>query len=200
MMNHQHYQGMPVTPVEAMILAKLDRLESKMDLILASKDQAGEALEEPVEGAGDDEPPADFICQPRTAQGKVRNPKIADVDAAILALTNMDNSAKMMKMARLEDHVDAAIVLVKSLAREKVDQTWSNQEHGVRSSIMKLFTESVSKGDPWIPIEKCENNWMARNGATQQRRKAEVVLLMMMLKGIPCSVIGVRLLMVLHQP
>ncbi|KAI7855497.1 hypothetical protein BDC45DRAFT_583411 [Circinella umbellata] len=69
MMNQQHYQGIPVTPVEAMILAKLDRLESKMALILASKDQAGEALEEPVEEAGDDEPPADFIRQPGNAHG-----------------------------------------------------------------------------------------------------------------------------------
>ncbi|KAI7850727.1 hypothetical protein BDC45DRAFT_572696 [Circinella umbellata] len=61
MMSHHLYQGIPVTPVEAMILAKLDRLESKVDLILASKDQAGEALEEPVEEAGDDEPPVEFI-------------------------------------------------------------------------------------------------------------------------------------------
>ncbi|KAG2207984.1 hypothetical protein INT45_001258, partial [Circinella minor] len=86
MMNNQHHQGIPLTPVEAMILAKLDRLKSKMDLILASKDQVGEALEEHVEEAGDDEPPVDFVRQPRNAQGKVRNAKIADVDAAILAL------------------------------------------------------------------------------------------------------------------
>ncbi|KAG2211409.1 hypothetical protein INT45_009869 [Circinella minor] len=92
-----------------MILVKLDHLESKMDLILASKDQVGEALEELVEEAGDDEPPAEFIRQPRNAQGKVRNAKIADVDVAILALSNMDNSTKMLKMAHLDNHVKAAI-------------------------------------------------------------------------------------------
>ncbi|KAG2217944.1 hypothetical protein INT45_004071 [Circinella minor] len=155
---------MPVTPVEAMILAKFDRLESKMDLTLASKDQAGEALEEAVEEAGDDEPPAEFIRQPRNAQGKVRNAKIADVDAAILALFNMDNSTKMLKMARLDNHVEAAIKQMISIAVRKgtAGQPWSSQDHGVTSSITKLFTESVSKGDPWIPIEQCENNWMAR--------------------------------------
>ncbi|KAI7846532.1 hypothetical protein BDC45DRAFT_577142 [Circinella umbellata] len=100
MMNHHYYQGIPVTPVEAMILMRLDHLE---DLILASKNQAVEALEEPVEeDASDDEPPAEFICQPRNAQDKVRNAKMADVEAAILALTNMDNSAKRLKMAVLE--------------------------------------------------------------------------------------------------
>ncbi|KAI7848759.1 hypothetical protein BDC45DRAFT_561372 [Circinella umbellata] len=164
MMSHHLYQGIPVTPVEAMILAKLDRLESKMDLILASKDQAGEALEEPVEEAGDDEPPVEFIRQPRNEQGKVRNAKIADVDAAVLALSNMDNSTKMLKMARLDNHVEAAIKQLNSIAVRKgtAGLPWSSQDHGVTSSIMKLFTESVSKGDPWIPIEQCENNWMAR--------------------------------------
>ncbi|KAG2225382.1 hypothetical protein INT45_005626 [Circinella minor] len=163
MMNHQHYQ------------ARLLRV-----LILASKDQVGEALEEHVEEAGDDEPPVGFIRQPRNAQGKVRNAKIADVDAAILALSNMDNSTKMLKMARLDNHVEAAIKQMNSIAVRKgtAGQPWSSQDHGVTSSIMKLFTESVSKSDPWIPIEKCENNWMARfllTSEMEQRSKEEKV-------------------------
>ncbi|KAI7848620.1 hypothetical protein BDC45DRAFT_574640 [Circinella umbellata] len=121
MMSHHLYQGIPVTPVEAMILVKLNCLESKMDLILASKDQAGEALEEPVEEAGDDEPPVEFIRQPRNKQGKVRNAKIADVDAAILALSNMDNSTKMLKMACLDNHVEAAIKQLNSIAVQQLD-------------------------------------------------------------------------------
>ncbi|KAI7848395.1 hypothetical protein BDC45DRAFT_540999 [Circinella umbellata] len=154
MMNHHYYQGIPVTPVEAMILTRLDRLE---DLILASKNQAAEALEEPVEeDAGDDEPPAEFIR-------KVRNAKMADVEAAILALTNMDNSAKRLKMAGLEVHVAFAIKCMrKMVGDDKVGQTWSSQSDETTSFIMKLFIESVSKSDPWILIEKWENNWMAR--------------------------------------
>ncbi|KAG2214570.1 hypothetical protein INT45_010632 [Circinella minor] len=134
-----------------------------MDLILASKDQVGEALEEHVEEAGDDEPPVDFVRQPRNAQGKVRNAKIADVDAAILALSNMDNSTKMLKMAGLETHVTAAIKRMPVMVGDKMaGQLWSSQSHEATSFIMKLFTELVSKSDPWIPIQKCENNWMAR--------------------------------------
>ncbi|KAI7846664.1 hypothetical protein BDC45DRAFT_542666 [Circinella umbellata] len=164
MMNHHHYQGIPVTPVEAMILTRLDRLEG---LILASKNQAVEALEEPVEeDAGDDEPPAEFIRQLCNAQGKVHNVKMADVEAAILALTNMDNSAKRLKMVGLEVHVVFTIkCMQKMVGDDKVGQTWSSQSDETTSFIMKLFIKLVSKSDPWIPIKKCENNWMASRKA-----------------------------------
>ncbi|KAG2214516.1 hypothetical protein INT45_000624 [Circinella minor] len=169
-----------------MILAKLDHLESKIDHILASKDQVGEALEEHVEEASDNESPVDFVRQLQNSQGKVRNAKIADVDAAILALSNMDNSTKMLKMADLEAHVTAAIKRMTVMVGDKMaGQPWSSQSHEATSFIMKLFTESVSKGDLWIPIQKCENNWMARflllqKWSNANKKKVEVLLLMML--------------------
>ncbi|KAG2216605.1 hypothetical protein INT45_009570 [Circinella minor] len=108
-------------------------------------------------------------CQPCNSRGKVRNPTKSDVEGAALALVNGNVEEQQKKLAGIEKHVDTAIGRMKMLVPSNmVCDSWTSQDESIHNAIMKLFLDSVFKSYPFIPLDECEKNWIARHFLLQK--------------------------------
>ncbi|KAG2222881.1 hypothetical protein INT45_000496 [Circinella minor] len=116
-----------------------------------------------------DELPLDFVRQPCNSRGKVRNPTKSDVEGAVLALVNGNVEEQQKKLAGIEKHVDTAIERMKMLVPSNmVSDSWTSQDKSICNTFMKLFLDSVSKSHPFVPLDECEKNWIARHFLVQK--------------------------------
>ncbi|KAG2222256.1 hypothetical protein INT45_010669 [Circinella minor] len=151
---------------EAIIMGRLDsiqgemtsisqaisRLQETVNLLVERQGQQGVASGQDRAESDDeaDELPLDFVRQPRTTTGKVRNSTKSDVEAAILPLVDGNVKEQQKKLAGINKHVDTAI------------------DRSVRDAIIKLLLDLVSKSHPFVPLDACEKNWIARHFLVQK--------------------------------
>ncbi|KAG2214969.1 hypothetical protein INT45_007708 [Circinella minor] len=170
---------------EAIIMGRLDsiqgemtsisqaisRLQETVNLLVERQGQQGVASGQDRAESDDeaDELPLDFMRQPRTTTGKVRNSTKSDIEAAILALVDGNVEEQQKKLAGIDKHVDTAIGRMKMMVpRNKVPHSWTSQDRSVRDAIIKLLLDSVSKSHPFVPLDTCEKNWIARHFLVQK--------------------------------
>ncbi|KAG2218795.1 hypothetical protein INT45_000332 [Circinella minor] len=171
---------------EAVIMGRLDSIQGEMTSISQAISRLQETVNLLVEHQGQqgvtsgsqdradsddeaDELPLDFVRQPRNSRGKVRNPTKSDVEGAVLALVNGNVEEQQKKLAGIEKHVDTAIGRMKMLVPSNmVSDSWTSQDESIRNAIMKLFLDSVSKSHPFVPLDECEKNWIARHFLVQK--------------------------------
>ncbi|KAG2213239.1 hypothetical protein INT45_013764 [Circinella minor] len=149
---------------EAIIMGRLDSIQGEMTSISQAIRQQDVASGQDRAKSDDeaDELPLDFMRQPRTTTGKVRNSTKSDVEAAILALVDGNVKEQQKKLASIDKYVDTAIGRIKMMVlRNKVPHSWTSQDWSVRDAIIKLLLDSVSKSHPFIPLDACEKSWIA---------------------------------------
>ncbi|KAG2209049.1 hypothetical protein INT45_004551 [Circinella minor] len=131
---------------EAIIMGRLDSIQGEMTSIMERQGQQGVASGQDRAESDDeaDELPLDFVRQPRTTTGKVRNSIKSDIEAAILALVDGNVEEQQKKLAGIDKHVDTAIGRMKMMVpRNKVPHSWTSQDRSVRDAIIKLLLDSV---------------------------------------------------------
>ncbi|KAI7847022.1 hypothetical protein BDC45DRAFT_576299 [Circinella umbellata] len=164
---------------DPIIVARLDRIEGTISRLqetvnlLVERQGQLEVESGGQDGAGSDdeadELPLGFLHQPRDSRGKVKNPTKSDVEGAVLALVNGNVDEQQKKLAGIEKHVDTAIRRMKTLVQSNmVPESWRSQDESTRNTIMNLFLDSVSKSNPFVPLDECEKNWIARHLLVQK--------------------------------
>ncbi|KAG2216108.1 hypothetical protein INT45_001912 [Circinella minor] len=143
----------------------ISRLQETVNLLVERQGQQDVASDQDRAESDDeaDKLLLDFVRQPRTTTGKVRNSTKSDVEAAILALVNGNVEEQQKKLAGINKHVDTAISRMKMMVpRNKVPHSWTLQDRSIRDAITELLLDLVSKNHPFVPLDACEKNWIAR--------------------------------------
>ena len=148
----------------------VDRIDKKFDLLISNQRQGSfddlMSEEQPAESLTHEDLPSEFVDQPRKEDGTKRAGAKKDVVKALKALYKDNEELVKTKMAGLEQHLNASINFMKSLLADKakyyiswkaLEETNSQQ----KEIVMERFIQMVSTTPPRIPINKCDNNWIA---------------------------------------
>ncbi|KAI8136358.1 hypothetical protein BJV82DRAFT_676830 [Fennellomyces sp. T-0311] len=107
-----------------------------------------------------------FVKKPTLENGNTRKPVKEDIVAAVRSMSSSDAEGQK-KYIELCNHVDGVIKFIKQLVPK---ERWglSFTAHGdVCNRVMSRFLTSVSSKKPFLPLDRCEDNWIARHMVMQ---------------------------------